>query len=231
MFLSTSPTFMLVQNGLFGELEENGHVELVCQSTVQSNPFLCRESSRFPYYFRSWYDFSRTAASVLRLYMLEASGMRALYDPPFSAKNQNLASAIQNDVPPRELEMAHGYFYRAARFAAEFDRLFPHSLIEYQVKDVDVGETETISEHMYVIYFDEGIIYRIDAKMDVTFIRNRRIFGRKIHARVHVVVSKYDFQQPPNYQNQDKFKRFALVKELVDEWRLSQNPAKNSSSE
>ena len=223
---------MLVQNGLVRELNNNNLVQLVCQTTVQSNPFMCGGNDQFPYHFRKWYDFSRTAASVLRLYMLEASGMRALYDPAFSTKNRNMASCIiqRNGV---RIKMAHGYFHRAARFAAEFDRLFPHSLIEDQLQGMDVGQTETISEHMYVIYFDEKIIYQIDATMDVTLRnRRRRDIGRNIRASVHVVVSKHDFEQPTiNPRNQDEFKRFTLVKDLVNEWSPSQNPANDSSSD
>ena len=229
MFLSTSPTFMLVQNGLVRELQVHSTVHLVSQSTVETDS-LCRSNVQYPYHFRSLYDFSRTAASVLRLYMLEASGMRALYNPMFSALQQNLASAVRTDFPSG-VQMAHGHFLRALRFAAEFDRLFPHCLIEYRLKGMAVGNTKTISGHMYVIYFDEKIIYQIDTTMNVTLQNpipdefGMMIPGMFIRASVHVVVSKYNFQEPIiNFRNHHKFKRFTLVKELANEWSPSQNP-------
>ena len=230
MFLSTSPTFMLIQNGLVRELNKKDLVELVCQSTIETNPFLCGNKT---YHFGNWYDFSRTAACVLRLYMLEASGMRGLFNPQFSTREKNMESAVKRDsFPPGcKIDMADGY-YRAARFAAEFDRLFPHYSIEYQLKDMDVGQGKTISGHMYVIYFDERKIYQIDATMNVKLRdRFRDDLGKvrmDIRANVHVAVSKYDFKEPNiNSRNQDEsdeFKRFTLVKELVNEWSPSQNP-------
>ncbi len=231
MFLSTSPTFMLIQNGLVRELNKKDLVELVCQSTIETNPFLCGNKT---YHFGNWYDFSRTAACVLRLYMLEASGMRGLFNPQFSTREKNMESVTRNSVPLGcKIDMADGHHHRAARFAAEFDRLFPHYSIEYQLQDMDVGQGKTISGHMYVIYFDERKIYQIDATMNVKLIRDRfrDDLGKvrmDIRANVHVAVSKYDFKEPNiNSRNQDEsdeFKRFTLVKELVNEWSPSQNP-------
>ena len=222
VFLSTSPTFMLIQNGLVRELNKKDLVELVCQSTIETNPFLCGNKT---YHFGNWYDFSRTAACVLRLYMLEASGMRGLFNPQFSTREKNMESAVKRDsFPPGcKIDMADGY-YRAARFAAEFDRLFPHYSIEYQLKDITVAKAKTISGHMYVIYFDERIIYQIDATMNVK-LESLPKKGKDIHASVHVAVSMHRFQEPKiDSQNKDEFKRFTLVKELVNEWSPSQNP-------
>ncbi len=219
MFLSTSPTFMLIQNGLVLELRNKDLVQLVCQSTIQTDPFLCGNKT---YHFGNWYDFSRTAGCVLRLYMLEASGMRGLFNPQFTTREKNMESVKRDSFPPGcKIGMAHGHFHRAARFAAEFDRLFPHYSIEYQLKGMTVAKAKTISGHMYVICFDERIIYQIDATMNVKFIESLK----DIHASVHVAVSMHRFQEPKiDSQNKDEFKRFTLVKELVNEWSPSQNP-------
>ena len=142
---------MLVQNGLIPELGKAGLITHECQKTIQNNPS--------PVGRRRLYDFSRTAASVLRLYMLEASGMRMHFNPKFGAQEQYLQSCLQNEyfnpaLPPRKMEMAYGSPHRAQRLAAEFDRLFPHFLIENHL-NMNVCDT-TLPGSMHVIYFGHG---------------------------------------------------------------------------
>ena len=207
---------MLVENGFIPELKSKNLIHLIGQKTVQTRNFLHR-NDLLPFTFRSWYDFSRTAASVLRMFMLEASGMRRYYDPDFSTRLTNLTLCIVNQPYGQQFWMAHGDQItagrRARKLASEFDRLFPHSLIEYELQ-LGAVPTKTLSGHMYVIYFDEGIIYQIHATMDIQI-----LVGMEIHANVHVVVSKYDFSEPNIYQsNAHEFKRFILLKQLVQEW-------------
>ena len=216
VFLSTSPTFMLVQNGLIPELDKAGLITLECQKTIQNNSSLVGP--------RRWYDFSRTAASVLRLYMLEASGMRMHFNPNFGAGEQYLQSCLQTEypppalLPPRKMEMAHGSPHRAQRLAGEFDRLFPHFLIENQLKKMNVCQT-TLSGCMHVVYFglDEGTIYEINATMNVTL---QQIVH--ISASLHVVVSRHRFNCPIDPFNAHQFPRYILLKELIEEWSPSQ---------
>lgn len=227
VFLSTSPTFMLVQNGFVRELKENGLTNFIGQKTVGTRSYL-HGNNLHPCVFKRPYDFSRTAGSVLRMFMLEASGMNAYYDPNFSTKSLNSMQCCVTSYPPGFCDqMAHGFLCaRVARhLAAEFDRLFPHSVIEYELDNLCAGATKTISGHMYVIYYGEGIIYQIDATMDVKLFGT----GREICANVHVAVSKYHFQIPMvNLSNEHIFRRFTLVQQLEQEWIPSQIPIANS---
>ena len=227
IFLSTSPTFMLVSNGLIPELKSEGRIRpLECRMTIETESKLRGSSDEFPYRFVRWYDFSRTATSVVRVFMLEASGMRVHCDPNFSTKQKNLDASKNNEYlrtpTQRHLEMAHGSSDRAERIAAEFDRLFPHRVIEYKLNKMAVGETKTLSGHMYVIYFDESTLYEINANVDVEF-ESKTTEWKKIPAYVHVSVSRYHFDYPMiNSSNYRQFERCSLLKKLIDEWLPSQ---------
>ncbi|CAB4005354.1 Hypothetical predicted protein [Paramuricea clavata] len=174
--------------------------------------------------FRNLYDFSRKAGSLLRLCMLEASGMKAYHNPKFSTKLPNMGyiqphvspsvpgylppcvvpQYLPPSVQPKRIDMAHGDARRAKRLAAEFDRLFPHFLIECDLEDCmpqlklpNLGIIQaTIPGHMYVIYFDEGIIYRIDASIDVMSCVWTVDNTIMIDAGVCVSVQKYSFCGP-----------------------------------
>ena len=238
MFLSTGPTFMLVSNGLIPELRNAGLITFERQRIIETNPCLRGSNPRFPHHFSTkWYDFSRTAASVLRMNMLEASGMTQYCDPGFSTKRQNLQSRMISDHPSpflrsSNIDMTHGFCHRAERIVAEFDRLFPHRLIEYELKNMRAGETRTLSGHMYVIYFDNPTIYQINATMGVTLQHFYPLFpppwpreGMEIHAKVHMLVARYGFLHPRiDRSNENRFKRYILVNQLINEWLPSQNP-------
>ena len=237
MFVSTDPTFMLVSNGLILELGNAGLTTFERQRIIESNPHLKGSNHVFPYHFQRWYDFSRIAHSVLRMHMLEASGMRKYCDPPFSTRNQNLESKIISDqpnplLPSSNMDMAHGFSHHAERIAAEFDRLFPHRIIENKLKNMNVGETRTLSGHMYVIYFDNPTIYQINTTMEVTLQHFFPLFpspslskGMEIHANLFIVAARYRFLDPViDCSNENQFKRYVLLKELINEWLPSQNP-------
>ena len=161
---------MLVANGFIPELNNNNLIEFRGQKTVQTRNFLHRNDPLNPFTFGSWYNFSRTAASVLRMFMLEASGMNRYYNPNFSTKLPNFNKRIVTSALQRFC-MAHGDQItagrRARKLASEFDRLFPHSLIEYELQFADA--TRSLSGHMYVIYFDERIISRLMQPWTSTF--------------------------------------------------------------
>lgn len=224
VFLSTSPTFMLVHNSLVPELDSENLVHFQDENDVKTSDFLC--GGDHSTHFVKWYDFSRTASSVLRMYMLEASGMRAYYDPDFTTKQQNLPPLLKTSI-----QMAHAdqdritRELRARRLAAEFDRLFPHCLIEYQLNNMTVGKAKKLFERMYVIYFDERIIYKIEATMDVKYfdLSLKLPNYMDIRANVHVIVEKSNYDEPKIPLYGSKFSRFTLVKQLVKEWNQSQS--------
>lgn len=226
VFLSTSPTFMLVKNGLIPELSGHGLIQYEGQKTVEINR-LCGSDVQSPYTFGSLFDFSRTAGSVLRMFMLEASGMNKYFNAMFRSKAQNFDNCVRTPPEP-QFCMAYGddklADRRAKLLASEFDRLFPHFSIEYALDLISAGGTKTVSGHMYVIYFDEKIIFQIDATMDVNIL-NLPSSGKEIHANVHVGVLKYVFTPPIiTPENPPEYSRYALVKQLVDEWKPSQIP-------
>jgi hypothetical protein len=213
---------MLVQNGLVSELNKNKLVQLQAQKTVQTQSFLYGNDELK---FANLYNFSRTATSVLRMFMLEASGMRVYYDPNFSTKQKNRENFVLTIWPEsRSIQMAREE-RSSRRLSAEFDRLFPHCVIEYQLRDIDLGRPVKLSGQMYVIYFPSptsgGRIYYINATMDV------KKAGMEIHASVHVAVTEYSFSEPvitSSNGNESEFRRLKLVKELIEEWEPSQDP-------
>ena len=216
VFLSTSPTFMLVQNGFARELQDNNLISLIGQTTVGTKSYL-HGNNPHPFTFKRSYDFSRTAGSVLRMFMLKASGMDVYYDPHFNAKLPNLMQCYVQSYPTPQscIQMANGPRC-ARRLAAEFDRLFPHCLIEYEFGNLAAG-AGGMSGKMYVIYLDTKTVFQIHATMNV------KLVGMEILASVNVTVAMFSYREPEiNMFNEYRFKRFILVKELVEESECSQ---------
>ena len=209
IFVSTGPTFMLVQNGLVRELRP----ALIVTKKVERNENAARN-------FRRWYDFSRTASSILRLFMLEASGMIDFHNPEFNDKdirretnihpeNANINMADHGDAAQRG--------FRAQLISSDFDRLFPHFVIEQKLNNMAVGGQQTLSGMMYVIYFNERTIYQTNVTMDVVLsARNQN--DLEVKANTTVIVTKYSYNEPEiDDGNRENFKRFLLVKQLIAE--------------
>ena len=211
IFVSTGPTFMLVQNGLFREL---GPARRDTKK-VKINENAARN-------FPRWYDFSRTASSVLRLCMLEASGMINFYNPEFTNREEIRA---EMDISPEnaDINMAdHGDAaqpdFRAQLITSNFDRLFPHFVIEQKLDNMAVNEQRTLSGMMYVIYFNERTIYQTNVTMNVV-LSARNENGLEVQANTTVKVKKYSYNEPEiDDRNRKNFTRFLLVKQLINEW-------------
>ena len=214
IFVSTGPTFMLVQNGLFREL---GPAPRVTKKVKRNE----NAASNFP----RWYDFSRTASSVLRLCMPEASGMIDLHNPEFTNREEIRGEMVTNISPENaNINMAnHGDAaqtgsVRAQLISSNFDRLFPHFVIEQKLNNMTVGGQEILSGKMYVIYFNERTIYRTNVSMNVV-LSSRNENGLEVQANTSVKVKKYSYNEPEiDDRNRKKFTRFLLVKQLINEW-------------
>ena len=213
IFVSTGPTFMLVIKGLVRELGPAWRVT----KEVKRNENAARN-------FPRWYDFSRTASSALRLFMLEASGMIDLHNPWFTTREhirREMATNISSENA--NINMAnHGNAaqrrFRAQLISSDFDRLFPHFVIEQKLNNMAVDGQETLSGMMYVIYFNERIIYQTNVTMGVVLsARNQN--GLEVKTNTTVTVTKYSYNEPEiNDGNRKDFTRFLLVKQLINEW-------------
>ena len=217
IFVSTGPTFMLVQNGLFRELRPDLRVTKKVTKKVKRNENAARN---FPH----WYDFSRTASSVLRLCMLEASGMINFYNPEFTNREEIRGEMVSNiDPEDANINMAdHGNAaqrgFRAQLISSNFDHLFPRSVIEQKLDNMTVNEQRTLSGMMYVIYFNERTIYRTNVSMDVVLSATNEN-ALEVQANTTVKVKKYSYNEPEiNDGNREDFTRFLLVKQLINEW-------------
>ena len=219
IFVSTGPTFMLVQNGLVRELGEAQHVNenLTVTKTVTMHENAARN-------YDCWRNFSRTASSALRLFMLEASGMIDLHNPWFTTR-EHIRREMATDVHPENanINMAdHGDAaqrgFRAQLISSNFDHLFPRSVIEQKLDNMAVNEQRTLSGMMYVIYFNERTIYQTNVTMNVV-LSARNENGLEVQANTTVTVTKYSYNEPEiDDGNRENFTRFLLVKQLIDEW-------------
>lgn len=213
---------MLVQNGLVRELRVAG---LVSNNTTESRTVMTGmhhlQNENAAHQFGCWYDFSRTASSVLRLFMLEASGMIHLHNPEFTSREVNRQGMNKRPEEPN-FNMAHGDAaqagLRAQLISSDFDRLFPHFVIQQKLNGIEVNQLRTISGMMYVMYFNERTIYQTNVTMDVRLIAENEN-GLEVEANITVTVTKFSYNEfEINDENRENFERFSLVQQLIKEW-------------
>lgn len=210
---------MLVQNGLVREIREAQHVN---EALTVTKTVTIRENAARKY--RSWYDFCRTASSTLRLFMLKASGMTHLHNPSFTTRD-DIQEVMATNIHPENahINMAnHGDAaqenFRAQLISSDFDRLFPHFVIQQKLCNMAVNEHRTLSGMMYVIYFNERTIYQTNVTMDVRLWPGNEN-GQLLSCNTTATVTKYSYNEfEVDAGNWENFRRFSLVQQLVNEW-------------
>ena len=155
--------------------------------------------------------------------MLNAGGMRDQYDPDFGSKKANVENMDTATVLPNVIiNMAHNNAFYAKLVSSDFDRLFPHSVIEHKLNDMDVGQMRTLSGMMYVIYFDEQIMYQTNVTMNVHLIERVKNDGMRIRADINVVVTKFSYDEIENDAENEDFTNFFLVQQLINDWNAGE---------
>ena len=216
--MKTDPTFMIAE-GMVREIRRTeGGLHVVGQTAISSRDFIHGNDRDDNGVFANWYNFARTAAVTLRLYMLEATDIPpALFDPKFKkpGKTRNRAAMTSRrwGVP---INMADDDKFEARRLSAEFDRLYPHYTIQNRLNNMQPHETRSIPNLMYVVDFPNRLLYHIAVNMDVTL---QAIQGGEmiIRAMPHVAVFKLRLPVPPEGAQQQNFPRYFLLRELIDE--------------
>ena len=216
-FVSTDPTFLIVHRALT-ELGANQNYKIIGSSTVSSNSLQGNDMNNV-YRWKRWHDFARTAAAVLRMYMLKATGMLDYHDPELKklGKERNLAAIVPNPPYGEPINMAANK-EEAERLSAEFDRLFPHFIIQGQFKNMQPRTTRSFSYFpsnlMYVTDFPNSQLYHIVAKLTVTLVADGPA-GLIIHAVPFVNAIKYQLNLPTN---QEMYPHYTILKEVFDQY-------------
>ena len=156
--------------------------------------------------------------------MLEASGMIHLHNPSFTTRD-DIHEAMATNIHPEnaDINMAnHGdeaqANFRAQLISSDFDRLFPHFVIEQKLSNMAVNEHRTLSGMMYVIYFNERTIYQTNATMDVKLWPGNEN-GLLLSCNTIAIVTKYSYNEfEVDDGNRENFTRFLLVRQLIAEW-------------
>ena len=213
VFINTDPAFMVI-NDMVRECSQQGRLVVVAMNRAFSNRIHgnCRDDmpdwgvSHFP----RWHDFARTAGAVMRDYMLHATGMVTLFDPTYRnpGKTRNREGMTVNGVA---INMAATKF-EARCLASEFDRLFPHFVIERNLLDIEPGAIRQLHTLMYVLDENQPVLYHIVANMTVTF-RGRDVLGKLVDARPFVCAIRCSFQTPGRREESPAyFRLFDLIR-------------------
>lgn len=216
MLLKTDPLIIVVER-MMQELRNNHNYQIVGYADVTSNG-LCGNDENLPKRFRSWYDFSRTAAAVMRYYMLDATDMLQFHDPSFSkrGKQRNKKGMIQG--PQRKpINMAAGDKNEAKRLAAEFDRQFPHYVLDNKFEDMVPGNARSYTSVMYVIDFENGEVYHIVSSLCVTLREPADNESMIIDAIPNIIAFKLTLQNLPDDLDPDTHPNTRQIKSLIEE--------------
>ena len=222
IFVKTDPIFMVVE-GMVRELRTANLLNVIGYKTVSSKPgtYIHGNSDADNYTFRNWYNFARTSQSVLRLFMLEATGTRQFFDPKFGNPNGKLRT--EGDIV---INMAFQPFRMAPdesgtrRHVSEFDRLYPHYDVEYKLRDIALHQTISLPSLMYVVDFSDRKLYHIITTMDVTY--DDFLDGRMvIKAKPFVAAYKYQMGDVPAADDEN-FKMYNLVQDCVEQYNALQ---------
>lgn len=232
VFVKTNSIYMIAED-MVRELQNLNRLQVVAYKDVGTLPadYMHGNHEKNHFVWKSWYDFARTAQSVLRLFMLEASEMKTLFDPNFSqpGMNRNRESMKILNKPDNineSIEMAQGCEKRAKRYASDFDRLYPHYVTENKLVGIGVGDTKSLPGLMYVVDFPNRLVYQIVANMDVKYVmdvimENDKKPSMLIHASLHVAAFKCTIGILENIPD-EQLCRYNLMLELIKEYDPNQ---------
>lgn len=212
-FVMTDPSVVVVTQAI-GELRAQDEYDIVGYTEVTSDAMCGNDEN--PSLWRSWNDFARTAGSVMRMYMLKATDMLQLHNPTFGepGKSRNLAAmqyVIKHGNPPKPIDMAADET-EAKVLSAEFDRQYPHFILQNKFDGMAVGTNRSHRALMYVVDIPNNVIYHIISTLTVTLVaegpgddgKNRKIITAIPFVAALKLQLKNDllqrYQDPATYQ-------------------------------
>lgn len=220
-FVKTDPLIIVVEK-MMKELRDYSNFDVVGFTEVESNGFQRPMNNAF----RSWYDFTRTAAVVLRLCMLKATDMLHLHNPVFNYRNEHKAALIyyiRLGLPEKPINMAADK-NEAQLLSAEFDRQFPHYVLENKFDGMNPGDTRLHSSVMYVIDIESSAIYHIASTLDVKRLQDYQ--GRDaivIDTTPHIVAFKLRLRDLPEEPDATTHPNTKMFKDLLAEYYANEN--------
>lgn len=220
-FVRTDPSFIVVSRAV-GELERQNNCRIVGYTEATSNGIRGNDDDDV-YKFKHWNGFTRTAGSVMRLYMLNATDMLRFHNPNFRiAKQRNInAMEYSKHIGPADgnpIDMAADA-NEARDLSAQFDRQYPHFILENHFRGMDVGTTRSHRGRMYVVDLQNRTLYEVTSTLRVKL--NQQYPFMIIEAIPFVTVYKVHLQNlPPNFQDLDpeSYKYTRLLQELITEF-------------
>lgn len=176
------------------EQRQNESLFLNASCVIQSDRVF---KANAPHEWDDAYDFARTAASTMRLGLLKGTNLFRIYNPDFTAKQQNSGALIVNADPAGSQEMMNDGNLLAENeedtrlFTSHFDALYGYHRILYRALRGAAGQQQKhVKGRMIVINTHSNVVWHIKSALYF------EMDGRRVTmARPYIAVKRYDLAQ------------------------------------
>ena len=188
IFVQTDPAFRVVldaTNELRDRLQVT-HLQTAVITDIESNHQL--DDHRFVFDFVS---FGRTASAVVRMCMLEAVGVSRTFWPKIgSYSHSRNKNKLEKEVLRGPLFCLAHDRNTARHYWCEYDRLYPHFLIEDAVSGLDIDQEESMPSIMLILRNNFTKMIEI-----VTTFTAKRRAEHRFNSYVHVTCIVREIQE------------------------------------
>ena len=188
LFVKTDCTYSLIADWMAKQ-----NLQVDCSSRV-TLPYISGNDDN-PQKWSRMYDFSRTAAVVLRYMMLSGTKLLSLHNPEIAQRTgtRNREKMVINAEPDdANLNLAEKA-YDTQWLSAHIDMLYPHFYLEYQLRGMKPGDNRSIPRNkMVVMDTHDHIIWKISVSLQVEMLEKTN-GSFKLQAVPTVKVKRYTF--------------------------------------
>ncbi|KAI8519602.1 hypothetical protein Bbelb_028590 [Branchiostoma belcheri] len=109
------------------------------------------EKKEYTNKYSRYYDFSRTLGAVLRAFMLTATGLIKYYHPDIGDSEEDNLTRGENGFYVNGKTKEPEFRSQAQLISGNFDRLYPHILIEKKLKDAGLDKEVSFPGRMLIV--------------------------------------------------------------------------------
>ena len=153
--------------------------------------------------WKSVYDFSRTAAPVMRFHMLTVTGLLAHFGPKIGERNR-IDAGMRENIPvpgygtPNSGNHLAADEHEAMCVSAHFDMMFPYFSIKHRLRGIQDNQIVLLSNELIIVDTNHNVVWNIIVTLDVTQLRHSARTPKfvELSAVPHLVVYRLDLTPP-----------------------------------
>ena len=151
--------------------------------------------------WKSVYDFSRTAATVMRFHMLTVTGLLDHFKPKSKISERNRAGMLEDKPPPRYARPINSGNhlaadeYEAMCVSAHFDMMWPYFRIKHGLRDIQDNQTVPFTNELIIVDTNHNVVWEMIVTLDVRQ-QNHSAKFVEFSAMPHLVVYRLDLKPP-----------------------------------